>query len=204
MGWVHAYNAHGPDALAFRRTGGRRPFFARTAQPNSARRSAPLSARPRRRPEPGLIQRRAGRCAALSLGPARGSGGAVARRSARPCTASSCRGRKSWKKAKKLLGRADPERRQAFIERVRDLLAGAQRDQHLVVFLDEAHIHQDADLGYGWAERGQRFLGNFRELAALDVGGEQGNKYNQNAKHHIPWQLVVRVPGAAGPFQEAI
>jgi hypothetical protein len=63
----------------------------------------------------------------------------------------------SWKKAKKLLGRADPERRQAFIERVRDLLAGAQRDQHLVVFLDEAHIHQDCDLGYGWAERGQRF-----------------------------------------------
>ena len=74
LGWVHAYNAHGPDALAFRRTGGRRPFFARTAQPNSARRSAPLSARPRRRPEPGLIQRRAGRCAALSLGPASASG----------------------------------------------------------------------------------------------------------------------------------
>ena len=37
MGWVHAYNAQGPDALAFRRTGGRRPFFARTAEPNSAR-----------------------------------------------------------------------------------------------------------------------------------------------------------------------
>jgi transposase len=62
----------------------------------------------------------------------------------------------SWKKAQKLLGRADPERRQAFIERVRDLLAGAQRDEHLVVFLDEAHIHLDADLGYGWSERGQR------------------------------------------------
>jgi transposase len=63
----------------------------------------------------------------------------------------------SWKKAKKLLGRADPERRQAFIERVRDLLAGAQRDQHLLVYVDEAHIHQDADLGSGWAERGRRF-----------------------------------------------
>ena len=63
----------------------------------------------------------------------------------------------SWKKAKKLLGRADPERRQAFVEQLRDVLAGAQRDRHLVVFLDEAHIHQDADLGYGWAERGQRF-----------------------------------------------
>jgi transposase len=62
----------------------------------------------------------------------------------------------SWKKAKKLLGRSDPERRQAFIEQLQDILAGAQRDQHLVVFLDEAHIHQDCDLGYGWAERGQR------------------------------------------------
>ncbi len=50
MGWVHAYNAQGPDALAFRRTGGRRPFFACAAKPNSARRSAPPSTRPRRRP----------------------------------------------------------------------------------------------------------------------------------------------------------
>jgi transposase len=63
----------------------------------------------------------------------------------------------SWKKAKKLLGRADPERRQAFIEQLQDILAGAQRDQHLLVYVDEAHIHQDCDLGYGWAERGERF-----------------------------------------------
>src|SRR3954466_9341994 len=67
----------------------------------------------------------------------------------------------SWKKAKKLLGRADPERRQAFIEQLQALLDGAQRDQHLLVYVDEAHIHldahQDADLGYGWAERGERF-----------------------------------------------
>ena len=45
MSWVHADNAHGPEAVVFRRTGGRRPFFARTAKPNSARRSAPPSAR---------------------------------------------------------------------------------------------------------------------------------------------------------------
>ena len=63
----------------------------------------------------------------------------------------------SWKKARKLLGRADPERRQAFVEQLEGLLTGAQRDQHLVVFLDEAHIHQDCDLGYGWGARGQRF-----------------------------------------------
>ena len=62
----------------------------------------------------------------------------------------------SWKKAKKLLGRADPERRQAFVEQLQSVLEGAQRDRHLSVYLDEAHIHLDADLGYGWAERGQR------------------------------------------------
>jgi transposase len=63
----------------------------------------------------------------------------------------------SWKKAKKLLGRADPERRQGFIEQLQGVLDGAQRDRHRVVYVDEAHIHQDADLGYGWAERGERF-----------------------------------------------
>ena len=63
----------------------------------------------------------------------------------------------SWKKAKKLLGRADPERRRAFVEQLQGVLDGAQRDQHLLVYVDEAHIHLDADLGYGWAERGERF-----------------------------------------------
>ena len=63
----------------------------------------------------------------------------------------------SWKKAKKLLGRADPERRQAFIEQLQGVLDGAQRDQHVLVYVDEAHVHQDADLGYGWAKRGERF-----------------------------------------------
>src|SRR5215210_2457725 len=95
MAWVHAYNQGGPDALAFRRTGGRRPLFARVAKPNSARRSAPPSARRRRRPELAPIRRRAGRCAAWPAGSASGSGWcAVARRSVRLSIAASCRGRK--------------------------------------------------------------------------------------------------------------
>jgi transposase len=63
----------------------------------------------------------------------------------------------SWKKAKKLLGRADPERREAFVEQLQGLLEGAQRDLHLLVYVDEAHLHQDADLGYGWSAREQHF-----------------------------------------------
>ena len=83
-------------------------------------------------------------------------------RFARPCARETIRAalhrlNLSWQKAKKLLGRADSERRYAFIEQMRLLLDGAQRDRHRLVYLDEAHIHQDVDLGHGWGVRGQRF-----------------------------------------------
>ena len=42
MGWVHAYNDHGPAALLYRRSGGRRPF-ARGSRRLSVKRSAPPS-----------------------------------------------------------------------------------------------------------------------------------------------------------------
>jgi transposase len=63
----------------------------------------------------------------------------------------------SWQKAHKLLGRGDPEQRQAFVTQIGPLLDGARDERYHLVYLDEAHIHQDADLGYGWGERGQRF-----------------------------------------------
>ncbi len=56
------------------------------------------------------------------------------------------------------LGRANPERRAAFVEQLRPLLDGAQHDRHQLVYWDEAHIHQDVDLGHGWGERGKRFF----------------------------------------------
>ena len=49
MGWLHAYNAHGPGALGDRRTGGRPPFVP-GSRPASVRPSAPPSAPPQPRP----------------------------------------------------------------------------------------------------------------------------------------------------------
>jgi len=78
----------------------------------------------------------------------------------------------SWQKARKLLGRAepanrlarhqsaprpDPERRESFIGQIGAFLDGARDARHTLVYLDEAHIHQDVDLGHGWCERGQHF-----------------------------------------------
>ena len=45
MGWLHAYNAHGPDALVYRRTGGRPPFVP-ASRPASVRSFVMPNARP--------------------------------------------------------------------------------------------------------------------------------------------------------------
>jgi transposase len=63
----------------------------------------------------------------------------------------------SWKKAKKLLAKANPEKRRAFVVDIRALLDRVLHDENLVlVYIDEAHVHQDADMGYGWSPRGRR------------------------------------------------
>jgi hypothetical protein len=46
LGWVHRYNEHGPDALTYRRTGGRSPLLIRprpNASPRSSRTAPPPS-----------------------------------------------------------------------------------------------------------------------------------------------------------------
>lgn len=63
----------------------------------------------------------------------------------------------SWKKAKTLLAKADPEQRAQFVERVQGLLTQANNDQLLLVYIDEAHVHQDVEPGYGWSRCGERF-----------------------------------------------
>ena len=63
----------------------------------------------------------------------------------------------SWKKAKKLLAKADRDKRIAFVADIRALLDRVMREENLVLaYIDEAHVHQDADMGYGWSPRGQR------------------------------------------------
>lgn len=67
----------------------------------------------------------------------------------------------SWKKARKLLGKACPTRRAEFVAQLVPLLEqSSQPNSPLVLFCDEAHIHLDTDLGYGWAPVGKRLFVN--------------------------------------------
>ncbi|MGH7269047.1 MAG: IS630 family transposase, partial [Polyangiaceae bacterium] len=63
----------------------------------------------------------------------------------------------SWKKGNKLLARACPAAREAFARTVKRLLREALHGRETLVFIDEAHIHHDADLGRTWTRRGEPF-----------------------------------------------
>jgi hypothetical protein len=61
----------------------------------------------------------------------------------------------SWKKCKKLLAKADPAKRAEFVQQVQTLYERLCRDKIRLVFVDEAHVHQDLDLGYTWVPANQ-------------------------------------------------
>lgn len=64
----------------------------------------------------------------------------------------------SWKKARKLLNKANPDKRAGFLEELKALLQDLlENDNHLLIYIDEAHIHLDTDEGYGWSIKGERF-----------------------------------------------
>lgn len=63
----------------------------------------------------------------------------------------------TWKKGKLLLARAPVEERDRFVTKIKSLLRAADAGKEVLAFIDEAHVHQDADLGYTWSRRGQRY-----------------------------------------------
>ncbi len=62
----------------------------------------------------------------------------------------------SWKKWRKLLNKANPEKREAFVVSLKERLEAATQGKGQIVYVDEAHIHLDTDEGYGWSIKGQR------------------------------------------------
>jgi transposase len=151
MRWVHRYNTQGPAGLLYWRSGGR-PLFCgaiERALDGVIREAVATAAAPPGEATPPPIRWTLKRLA-----------GWIEAQFSRVCSRETVRRalrrlKLSWKKTKKLLGRADPERRAAFVPQLQDLLKGATHGQHLLVYWDEAHIHQETDLGYGWSVRGE-------------------------------------------------
>ena len=62
--------------------------------------------------------------------------------------------RLSYKKVKKLLGKAKPHKRVEHITRLEQLFEQVCREEVILVYVDESHFHQDLDEGYVWAPVG--------------------------------------------------
>lgn len=61
----------------------------------------------------------------------------------------------SWKKCKKLLAKAKPAQRQQYIEQLSQMFIEMCDGKAILIYIDEAHFHQDLDLGYSWSVKGQ-------------------------------------------------
>ncbi len=66
------------------------------------------------------------------------------------------RARLSFEKIKKLLGRANADKRAAHIGQLEKLYEGVRGGEVILVYVDEAHFHRDMDLGYTWGRIGKR------------------------------------------------
>ena len=64
--------------------------------------------------------------------------------------------RLSWKKCQKVLKKADPQRRAVFVQQLQALFARVCRREIRLLYIDEAHLHRDMDLGYTPGQAGGR------------------------------------------------
>jgi transposase len=63
-----------------------------------------------------------------------------------------------WKRPKRLLLKADAQKRAAFVEQYRTLVAEAATRGARLFFVDEAHFRADGDLRGMWVQRGEEAL----------------------------------------------
>jgi hypothetical protein len=61
----------------------------------------------------------------------------------------------SWKKSKRVLGKANPQKRAEFVARFQAWFEQFCQGQVRFIYIDEAHLHQDLALGYRWSAVGE-------------------------------------------------
>ena len=147
LSWVHTYNACGPDAMTYRRTGGHAPCFAPEVVDRivgTVRQTEPTAhgipghgwtLKKLRRWVGETLHRVVSRAALHAMLRAAGL---------------------SWKTCKKLLGKRNPHKRAAFMERLVGLYERVVRREVVLIYVDESHFHRDLDLGWSWGRVGER------------------------------------------------
>jgi transposase len=61
----------------------------------------------------------------------------------------------SWKKSKRVLAKADPQKRAEYVKRFQMWFEQVCQGQLRLIYVDEVHLHQDLQLGYRWSTVGE-------------------------------------------------
>jgi transposase len=145
--WLHTYNEGGPDALTYRRTGGRPRFFSQEQVEQIL----------------AVVGTTAPRAQGIE-----GTGWTIGKIRHWVKTVFQCEvsrnvllqvlhlGDLSWKKCQKVLGKAKPEQRAAYMEEFQTLFAQLCAQKVRLIYVDEVHMHRDMDRGYTWSAKGER------------------------------------------------
>lgn len=146
LGWIHQYNAFGSGSLLYRHSGGAVAIF--TPEESKAIVQTVLTSQPVDHQLPGhgwnlkklcrwvadKLQRKVSRNTLRTILRAAGL---------------------SWKQCKKLLSKGKPEKRAEFVEQFQQLYERMCREEVVIVYVDEVHLHQDLDKGYSWSPIGK-------------------------------------------------
>ena len=143
--WVHRYNEAGVEALVYRHTGGR------VAQLNEPEQTQILTVMERRAPEEEGLSGHGWTLKKLKVWVSKKLGYTVSRNTLRNLLK---RAGFSWKKSKKLLAKAKPAVREAYVAQFERWLDQHRDEELRIVYVDEAHIHQDMNTGYRWSKKG--------------------------------------------------
>lgn len=146
MEWIHRYNSGGRAAVAYRHSGGVRKALSQSEQEQIVevvRTSKPIA---HKLPGHGWNLKKLCRWVEAKLQRK------VSRNTVRTVLKQFGL---SWKKCKKLLTKANAKKRAEFVEQFQTLYERMCRNEVTLVYIDEAHIHQDLDLGYTWSPIGE-------------------------------------------------
>lgn len=146
LAWIHRYNAGGRAGVAYRHSGGVRKRLSQSEQEQIV--EVVLTSQPVAHELPGHGWNLKKLCRWVETKLQR----KVSRNTVRTILKQFGL---SWKKCKKLLTRANAEKRAAFVAQFQALYERMCRHEVTIVYIDEAHIHQDLDLGYTWSPMGE-------------------------------------------------
>jgi transposase len=144
--WIHDYNAGGSGRVSYRHSGGVRPLFSAAEQRELV--DTVTQSKPVDHQQLGHGWNLKKLCRWVEEKRKR----KVSRNTLRTILKQAGL---SWKKCKKLLSKAKPDKRTEFVEQFQSLYERMCRDEVVIVYLDEAHIHQDLDYGYSWSPLGE-------------------------------------------------